>query len=108
MVTQYGMSDKLGHLTVGKRHHQLFLGRDITEERNYSEDTARIIDDEVKKIVDSCYENARSKLYEKKDKLNLLANKLIEKETMEESEVRELLGFEPDKDDNPGEKDNVS
>ncbi|MFH1797925.1 MAG: ATP-dependent zinc metalloprotease FtsH [Candidatus Omnitrophota bacterium] len=93
MVTQYGMSERLGHLTVGKRHTQIFLGRDITEERNYSEDTAKIIDEEVKSIVDSCYDTAKVKLTENKDKLDLLANKLIEKETMDEFEVRELLGF---------------
>ncbi|MFH1552567.1 MAG: ATP-dependent zinc metalloprotease FtsH [Candidatus Omnitrophota bacterium] len=97
MVTQYGMSERVGHLTVGKRHAQIFLGRDITEERNYSEETAKIVDEEVKKIVDQCYETARSKLLEAKDKLDLLANKLIEKETMDETEVRELLGFEADK-----------
>ena len=93
MVTQYGMSERLGHLTVGKRHHQVFLGRDIAEERNYSEDTAKVIDEEVKKIVDHCYQIAKSKLTENKDKLDLLANKLIEKETMDEDEVKKLLGF---------------
>jgi cell division protease FtsH len=94
MVTQYGMSERLGHLTVGKRHAQIFLGRDIAEERNYSEETARVIDEEVKKIVDHCYAVAKNKLLENKDKLDLLAEKLIEKETMDEIEVRELLGFE--------------
>jgi cell division protease FtsH len=94
MVTQYGMSERLGHLTVGRRHVQLFLGRDITEERNYSEDTAKIIDEEVKKIVDNCYEIAKSKLSENKDKLDRLAGMLLKKETMDENEVRELLGFE--------------
>jgi len=93
MVTQYGMSEKLGHLTFGKRHDQIFLGRDITEERNYSEDTAKIIDEEVKKIVDGCYKTAKSKLLDNKDKLDILANKLIEKETLEENEVRKMLGF---------------
>ncbi len=94
MVTQYGMSERLGHLTVGKRHAQIFLGRDIAEERNYSEETARVIDEELKKIVDHCYSVAKNKLLENKDKLDLLAQKLIEKETMDEIEVRELLGFE--------------
>jgi cell division protease FtsH len=94
MVTQYGMSERLGHLTVGKRHSQIFLGRDIAEERNYSEETAKVIDEEVKKIVDHCYAVAKSKLSGNKDKLDLLAVKLIEKETMDESEVRELLGIE--------------
>ena len=112
MVTQYGMSDKLGHLTIGKRHHQLFLGRDITEERNYSEETARLIDSEVKKIADSCYVNARNKLTENKDKLDLLAQTLIEKETLDESEVRKLLGYAPLKSELdeaiPGEKEDVA
>ena len=93
MVTQYGMSERLGHLTFGKRHDQIFLGRDITEERNYSEDTAKVIDEEVKAIVDGCYTQAMSKLSSSKDKLDLLAGKLIEKETLYEKEVAELLGF---------------
>lgn len=99
MVTQYGMSERLGHLTVGRRHQQIFLGRDIAEERNYSEETARVIDEEVKSIVDQCYEMAKSKLFDNKDKLDLLANRLIEKETMDEGEVRELLGFERKKEE---------
>jgi len=104
MVTQYGMSERLGHLTVGRRHTQIFLGRDITEERNYSEETAKVIDEEVKKIVDHCYETARSKLLENKDKLDLLANKLIEKETMDEGEVCELLGFKKKKTESDADK----
>ena len=93
MVTMYGMSDRLGHLTFGKRHDQIFLGRDIAEERNYSEDTAKIIDEEVKKIVDECYETAKSRLVESRDKLDRLAGELLEKETLYETEVTELLGF---------------
>ncbi|MFC1570348.1 ATP-dependent zinc metalloprotease FtsH [Candidatus Omnitrophota bacterium] len=93
MVTQYGMSERLGHLTFGKRHEQVFLGRDISEERNYSEDTAKVIDEEVKKIVDYCYDTAKEKLLDNKDKLDILAAKLIEKETLSEVEVTELLGF---------------
>lgn len=93
MVTLYGMSERLGHLTVGKRHVQIFLGRDIAEERNYSEETAKIIDEEVKKIVDACYETAKASLIKNRTQLDLLAKKLIEKETMDEAEVRSLLGF---------------
>jgi len=93
MVTLYGMSDKLGHLTFGRRHNQVFLGRDISEERNYSEDTAKLIDEEVKGIVDSCYALAKEKLSENKNKLDILAGKLMEKETMDEFEVRGLLGL---------------
>ncbi len=94
MVTQYGMSDKLGHLTVGKRHEQVFLGRDISEERNYSEKTACLIDEEVKRIVDECFNTAKSRLQENKEKLDRLAEELIKKETLDESEVCDLLGFE--------------
>jgi len=94
MVTQYGMSERLGNMTIGRRHGQIFLGRDISEEKNYSEETAKIVDDEVKSIVDSCYEVAKKKLVENKDKLDMLALRLIEKETLDESEVRQLLGLE--------------
>ena len=93
MVTLYGMSEKLGHLTFGKRHGQVFLGRDITEERNYSEETAKVIDAEVKKIVDACYDTAVTLLGENKDKLDVLAKELIEKETLYEKEVSALIGL---------------
>lgn len=99
MVTQYGMSEKVGNLTVGKRHSQVFLGRDISEERNYSEETAKLIDEEVKRIVSDCYDLAKQKLSENKDKLDLLAATLIEKETLDVSEVRKILGFKADEDD---------
>ncbi len=104
MVTQYGMSDRVGHLTVGQRHNQIFLGRDISEERNYSEDTAKIIDEEVKKIIDHCYDLAKTKLEGSKDKLDLLANKLMEVETMDEAEVRELLGFKAPKSESSSQE----
>lgn len=94
MVTVYGMSSKLGHMTIGRRHSQVFLGRDISEERNYSEDTAKLVDEEVKKLIDECYGMARGKLLENKDKLDVFAARLIEKETLDELEVRELLGFD--------------
>jgi len=93
MITQYGMSATLGHLTYGKKHEQVFLGRDLGEDRNYSEETARSIDREVKKLVDSCYAQARSILTKNKAKLKLLAEALLEKEVMDDTEVRKLLGL---------------
>ena len=102
MVTQYGMSEKLGPRTFGKRHDQIFLGRDIAEERDYSEDTAKLIDEEVRKIIDEAYEKAKSLLIENRDKLDLLAGKLIDKETLYESEVTELLGLKAQKDEESG------
>ncbi|MCQ9206328.1 MAG: ATP-dependent zinc metalloprotease FtsH [Omnitrophica bacterium] len=94
MVTQFGMSEKLGHLTYGKRHEQIFLGRDIHEERNYSDETAKLIDDEVKRIVDECYQNARSTLAANRDKLKVLAETLLIKEVLDDTEVKKLLGLD--------------
>ena len=102
MVTQYGMSERLGHLTYGKRHEQIFLGRDLHEEKNYSDETARIIDQEVKRIVDEAYEEARKTLLKYKNKLTLLADTLLEKEVMDEAEVKRLLGLREKEDDGAG------
>lgn len=93
MVMRFGMSDKLGHLTFGRREEQVFLGRDIVEEQNYSDQTAQMIDQEVRNIVDSCYERAKEELVKHKDKLKALAEKLLDKEVMEVEEVKTLLGL---------------
>jgi cell division protease FtsH len=94
MVTQFGMSDKLGHMTLGRREGLVFLGRDIAEERNYSDDTARLIDEEVKKLVDEAYAKARESLKANLDKLKMLSNTLLEKEVMDGEAVKQLLGIE--------------
>jgi cell division protease FtsH len=99
MVCQYGMSDKLGHMTLGKREGLVFLGRDIMEERNYSEETARLIDEEVKKIVEEAYGRTKSLLQQNMDKLKLLSSTLLEKEVLNGEEVKHLLGIE--KNDTP-------
>ena len=93
MVMRFGMSEKLGHLTFGHREEQIFLGRDIIEERNYSEQTARVIDEEVHRIVDDCYRKAKEELLKNRENLKLLADKLMEKEVLEADEVKTLLGF---------------
>lgn len=93
MVTQFGMSEKLGHLTYGKRHTEIFLGRDIHEEKNYSNETARVIDEEVRRLVDECYESAKAALGKYKDKLKLLSERLLEKEVLDDVEVKKLLGL---------------
>lgn len=93
MVCEFGMSEKLGHLTFGHRQQQIFLGRDMLDEKNYSEQTAVLIDQEVRKIVDNCYEQAKKLLTDNVDKLKSLAEALLEKEVMEAGEVRELLGL---------------
>jgi cell division protease FtsH len=91
MVMRWGMSEKLGHLTFGKRDEQVFLGRDIVEERNYSEATAVEIDKEIRSIVEECYQRAKNELSGNIDKLKSLAEKLLEKEVMDSEEVKKIV-----------------
>jgi cell division protease FtsH len=94
MVCQLGMSDKLGNITLGRREGLIFLGRDIMEEKNYSEETARLIDEEVKRIVDGAYGRAKTLLQENQDRLKALNSVLLEKEVLSGEEVKHLLGIE--------------
>jgi cell division protease FtsH len=91
MVMEYGMSAKLGPLALGRKHEQVFLGRDFADERNYSEEVAGQIDTEVRAIIDSCYTNAYHLLETNIDKLHRLAEALLERETVEADEVDRLL-----------------
>jgi len=91
MVSEYGMSEKLGPITYRKKEELIFLGRDITKEKQYSEEVAYLIDQEVKRIVEECYARARDLLQHNRDKLDKLAHALIEKEILEEEEVDEIL-----------------
>jgi len=91
MVTQYGMSEVLGPRTFGQKEELIFLGREISEQRDYSEEVARQIDSEVKRIIDKAYERALIILRENRDKLDLLAKTLIERETLEGDELKALL-----------------
>ncbi len=93
MICQYGMSEKLGNVAWGKDQSMVFLGRDFGGDRNYSEETARTIDDEVKKLVDTAYKKSKDILTRHRDQLELLARELMEKETLEAVQVRELLGL---------------
>ena len=86
------MSERLGNLTYGKRERQMFLGRDLFEERNYSEQTAVLIDEEVRRLVDTCYERARQTLSAHRTQLDLLATTLLEKEVLDGEEVKKLIG----------------
>ena len=94
MVCEFGMSEKMGNLTFGRREHQIFLGRDLGEERNYSEETARLIDTEVKRIVDEAYVRAKTELTTHADQLKTLATALLEKEVLDADEVRAIVGIE--------------
>jgi len=91
MVTEYGMSEKLGPLTFGRRHGSPFLGRDLMEDRNYSEQTAYEIDQEVRHIIESCYERARQILLENRDKMDQIAQALLERESLTREEFLALL-----------------
>ncbi|MFH1858477.1 MAG: ATP-dependent zinc metalloprotease FtsH [Candidatus Omnitrophota bacterium] len=93
MVCEFGMSEKLGHISFGRRESQIFLGRDLIEERNYSEATAVLIDQEIRRIVDECYVRAKSELAAHLDDLKKLSEALREKEILEAEEVRAILGF---------------
>ncbi len=95
MVMEYGMSKKLGPLTFGHKHGAVFLGRDLGEERNYSEKIASQIDEEVRSLVEKAYAKARKILEEHKDKLDLIAKKLIEKEYLDGDELRTLISDQP-------------
>jgi cell division protease FtsH len=91
MVTQWGMSERLGPRTFGKREELIFLGREISEQRNYSEKVAEEIDDEVRRIIDSAYQTARETLTEARPKLDQLAKHLIEEETIEGDTLEALF-----------------
>ena len=91
MVMRWGMSEKMGNLTFGRREEQIFLGRDIAEERNYSEATAVEIDKEIRKIIEDCYQRAKNELNNNVDKLKALAEALLEKEVLDSDEVKKIV-----------------
>jgi cell division protease FtsH len=96
MVTQYGMSDVMGPRVYGEKHELVFLGREISEQRDYSDAVAEAIDAEVRKLIDSGHELARKLLTENRDKLELIANRLLEVETLDAAEFIALVeGHEP-------------
>jgi cell division protease FtsH len=98
MVTEWGMSDKLGPLAFGKRDEMIFLGREIGEQRNYSDDVAKMIDEEVRAFVEHGYARAMQVLTEYKSKLMALADKLIAEETVESEEFEKLFDDLPPKE----------
>ena len=91
MVTKYGMSERLGTIVFGSGQEEVFLGRDWAQQRNYSEETAGIIDEEVKRIVDKAYQIARQILNENIDKLHIVASILLEKEKIDGEEFEAIF-----------------
>ncbi len=91
MITQWGMSENLGPITFGRKQEQVFLGRDIAQDRNYSEEVACAIDKEVRRLIEDAYAKTEEMLQNNMDKLHLIANALMEKETLEANELEQLL-----------------
>ncbi|PJF36647.1 MAG: cell division protein FtsH [Candidatus Thermofonsia Clade 1 bacterium] len=95
MVTRFGMSDRLGPMIFGQKEEMVFLGREIAEQRDYSEAVAQIIDEEVKKIVDEAYQRALNVLTEHREELERVAQRLMEVETIDYEEFMQLMGETP-------------
>jgi cell division protease FtsH len=113
MVTKWGMSEELGPIAFGENEEEVFLGRSVTRQQNMSEDTAKKVDSEVKKIVEKGYERAKKVLTEKVDDLHKLAKALLIYETLSGDEIRDLIlkDIKPSKsfkDDNEGQKEGLS
>jgi len=91
MITRFGMSDKLGPVALGRQQGNMFLGRDIMSERDFSEETAAAIDEEVRKLVDVAYTRAKEVLVNNRHILDQLAQMLVDKETVDAEELQEIL-----------------
>ena len=91
MVTKYGMSTRLGTITLGSDQQEVFLGRDFAQEKTYSEETAGMIEEEMKKIIDACYDKAKEILRANEDKLNAVAGVLLEKEKITGEEFEAIF-----------------
>ena len=91
MIMEYGMSDALGPITLGRKADQVFLGRDLGRDRDFSEEIAKAIDQEIRRTVDECYRKAMEILQQNRDKLELIAAALMEKETLDAEEIKALM-----------------
>jgi cell division protease FtsH len=91
MVTRFGMSDRLGPVALGRQNGNVFMGRDIASDRDFSNETAAAIDEEVRNYVDQAYSRAKKVLIENRHILDKLADMLIEKETVEADELQDVL-----------------
>ncbi|GAB6182746.1 ATP-dependent zinc metalloprotease FtsH [Thermodesulfovibrio hydrogeniphilus] len=91
MVTDWGMSERMGPLTFGKREEHVFLGREIAKHRDYSDKTAEEIDEETKRIVTEAYDETKKLLEENRELLDAIANALLERETLEADEIEKIV-----------------
>jgi cell division protease FtsH len=101
MVCEWGMSDVMGPLAYGEREEHLFLGREIDRHVDYSEETARKIDSEIRRLVDDGLERARALILESRDKLDAIAGALLKYEVLDGSEIDALIAGEPIRDERP-------
>jgi len=95
MICEWGMSDKLGPLTFGKNEEHIFLGREVARQKDYSEETALLIDGEIKRIVLEAASRAKQILQENIEKLHALARALLERETLDGEEIARILRTRP-------------
>ena len=91
MVTRWGMSEKMGPMVYGQKEELVFLGREISEQRDYSDAVAQEIDGEVRTLIGKAYERARSLLTEYRDRLDAIAHRLIEVETIDATEFDKIF-----------------
>ena len=95
MVTQFGMSDVIGLVAIGDAEHEVFLGRELVQRRQVSEHTARLVDQEVKRILDKAHDRARQVLEENRDLLERIAAALLERETLDRAQIQTLERGDP-------------
>ena len=93
MVCEWGMSDALGPIAYGQKEEPIFLGKEIARHRDYSDETAQQIDKEIRSFVEGGLKQAKDLLTDHRDHLELLAATLLEKETLDDAQIRELLGM---------------
>jgi cell division protease FtsH len=96
MIMRYGMSEKLGPRTLGRNHDMPFLGRDMASEPDYSEEIAREIDDEIRRVIEEAHERALNVLRAHMDELHRISRLLIERETIDKDQFERLLAGEPE------------
>jgi cell division protease FtsH len=95
MVCEWGMADQVGPVAYGQEEEPIFIGKEIAQHKDYSEDTAMRIDEAIKKILESALARVTAILTEHRDQLEKIADALVLRETLEDSEIRLLLGFPP-------------
>src|SRR3546814_18799243 len=95
MITEWGMSDKLGFLAYSADQQEVFLGHSVTQQKNVSDATAKVIDEEIRRVTDAAYEDARRTLPERLDDLHALATALLAYETLSAAENKDLLAGRP-------------